>query len=449
MAYHQIQSPAVEFWQKRSVVIAAAAALILVGGVFRYMSLGWNTFVHGDVALYSEAAQALGKRGEFRLAHNPEESFFYDTQKTGGRMYEYYPLWPLIGAIGVKAFGLSGFSALKAAGFLSGMLLLLAVFLVGRRIGGNKLGIFSLALASFSYALIDFSANGSFYMLQGALYLFFVFVLLRAHRVRHMIAAGALMGVAILLNFQSIILLPSLVLFVVCSCWGQWGRLLRFLAAGIGAAAALFAPWGIRNYFIFDSPFFTLSHVYVWNKLGVEPVIQEGIISYHITLGTYKKLLRRVFTFWLPHNLYFINRKLFVLAPLTYVFSLFFLAKVFVKDRVQKKDAQNLIAIVPPAVFHVLISAVWPIAKFRFFIPLLPFVFIMGGWGIFAMVHHTPIRRLVIGACIVLAAAFSFLTYAAVPSHTYYYDGVLTTDNFGKSGEYEFIRSMAVREQEL
>ena len=176
MAYHQIQSPAVEFWQKRSVVIAAAAALILVGGVFRYMSLGWNTFVHGDVALYSEAAQALGKRGEFRLAHNPEESFFYDTQKTGGRMYEYYPLWPLIGAIGVKAFGLSGFSALKAAGFLSGMLLLLAVFLVGRRIGGNKLGIFSLALASFSYALIDFSANGSFYMLQGALYLFFVFV---------------------------------------------------------------------------------------------------------------------------------------------------------------------------------------------------------------------------------------------------------------------------------
>ena len=80
------------------------------------------------------------------------------------------------------------------------------------------------------------------------------------------------------------------------------------------------------------------------------------------------------------------------------------------------------------------VSPFWPTTKFRYLVPIFPLVLVLGAW---LLIKVQPVwMRALLGSLSTVALIFvSAWTWAVIPSHTYYYDGGVVTDNFGQQGE--------------
>ena len=86
---------------------------------------------------------------------------------------------------------------------------------------------------------------------------------------------------------------------------------------------------------------------------------------------------------------------------------------------------------------HSLISIAWPITKFRYFVPILPIVVLISCEYINRAFISKNKQRLFMCIGLICTIVLSFLIYfATAPTHSYYYDGTITTDPFGRNGEY-------------
>ncbi len=413
--------------------------MLIVGALaVRAASLSWNTYVHGDVGIYAKSAESLATRGTLLVSTETDRPYFYSLKAKGGRILDHNPLWPVLASPLVKFFNASGYGALQALSYIFGAVLLFLVYALGKRMGGEKVGLLALAFSSLSFTLIDYSANGSFYILQAVFYVAFVLAMLRIERWNRVISAGGIMGFGLLLNQQTLILVPALFLVLAVRFYkAPLEGVKRFLAV-LGIMMLIYAPWGIRNYREFGAPFYSVDMSYVWDKLGVPREVAGDIVSFPITGAIYMKLARQSLASWLPHNAYFINRKLIVLAPVTYVLAIFFLINYLFRKREDRSETWFL-PLMFVFLFHALISSAWPIAKFRYFVPLLPLAFLVGSQYIFHMVKAGALRRTLVVSSVALTTIVSTLTFLSTPTHTDYYDGALTTDNFGRNGELDFI----------
>lgn len=412
-------------------------AIFALGIFLRVEAVKWNQYVHADVGMYSRAADSLANFGNFKISDDVSQPHLYSLKEKGGRFLEHNPLWPFIAAGLLKlGFGDAYFS-LKLLSFLSGVFLMVLTYFVALRLAGRSVAFLSLFFVAFSYLLIDYSANGSFYIFQALIYLLFLHLLNRGSSA---VWLGMTIGLALLINNQSLVLLASYLVYFLIVFRKNWKKFLWRSALAVLFALIVYSPWFFRNYLLFGKPIYSIDMIYVWQKLGVEKVIQENVISFNLLAKTYLDLAKRVFTFWLPHNLYYINRQLFVLAPLVYVFSLFLGIEVlFRKNREQLK---KLLPIFLVLFFHILISAGWPITKFRFFVPMMPLVFILGSYYIFNFISRPVFKKIAVGASLALMLVFSLLAYFSTPSHTYYYGGTVTSDIFSEKGELKFLEGL-------
>ena len=89
---------------------------------------------------------------------------------------------------------------------------------------------------------------------------------------------------------------------------------------------------------------------------------------------------------------------------------------------------------------HFLVSAGWPITKFRYFVPLLPLVFILSLEAIEHLVPRFRTQTLLLSLISVSFVLTAALTFFSVPTHTYYYDGAITTDPFSGRGEWNYLK---------
>ncbi|MEK7097371.1 MAG: glycosyltransferase family 39 protein [Patescibacteria group bacterium] len=408
----------------------------MIGGAARLYSVQLNIRQHGDVALYTATAESLVSRHDFLIDPDTTQPYFYSLKDKGGRFLEHNPLWPLMGAVLVY-LGIGSYTALKILSVVSGILFLPLIYAYAKRLGGEQVAAFVFVLSSLSFALIDYSGNGSFYNFEAGLYVVFLWLLLHLEEGRTPIWLGVVMGLGWLLNQQTLTMFFTYVVYVFfIHTRFSPKQSFSLIAPSFLTMFALFFPWGMHNAAMFGSFFYTIDTTNFWQKLGMKEIIDaNNIIHYPITTQSYIQLFKSMITFWFPHNLYFINRKLFVLAPFSYIFAWFFAVEVFFKESLEK--AKKFLPILLLLFFHICISAPWPIAKFRYLIPMLPFVFLLG--GLFISEYVRPLwRRWSYGACIAFTIAFSVLTYLGVPSHTYYYEGVPTEDIYGKQGEKDF-----------
>ena len=111
-----------------------------------------------------------------------------------------YPLLPFLGAFLIKLSSINGYLALKIISFISGILIIILTYFLGKKIGGDNVGLLSATLASFSYLLIDFSGNGSIYALQTVFYLLFLIFLLNLKKAKDNVLLGVAIGFAVLTN---------------------------------------------------------------------------------------------------------------------------------------------------------------------------------------------------------------------------------------------------------
>lgn len=415
--------------------------LIFAFGIFiRYEAVLWNKYIHGDVAQYSEVSESLVARGDTRRAYDAENPYLYSVKEKGGKFYVMYPLLPFLGAGLVKTTGISGYEAVKIWSFVGGVLVLILTYVLGKKIGGERTGILSSAFASLSYLLIDFSGNGSIYSLQTVFYLLFIILLLNLKKLSGNILLGVVMGFAILTNYQSIILLPVYLIFLFVLFRKDFTKIFKWFFAGFLPAALVYLPWGIRNFLIFHDPFFTITFLYYWQKLGVKSRVVGDMLIYEPTPRDYIEAIRKTAFFWFPHNLYLINRKLFIYAPISYVFFLFSAIETAFANSFEK--IKNLIPMFLIIIFHIILGAIIPIFETRHFVPIMPFLFILASYYIFNFINSPVLQKTAWISAVLASVVFFILTYFSTPTHTYYYDGLITESVFGKEGggEIRFLK---------
>lgn len=164
------------------------------------------------------------------------------------------PLWELVLA-GVSWLGGTSFLAHRAVGCLIGAVTIFLVGLLGKRVGGDRVGVAAAALAALYPVLI--AADGS--LMSESLYgMLVAAALLLALELRERpgarIAAGlgAVIALAALTRSEALLLLVLLALPVMLVKAPPGG--VRRAAACLAAAAVVLAPWLVREWTVFDRP---------------------------------------------------------------------------------------------------------------------------------------------------------------------------------------------------
>ena len=163
------------------------------------------------------------------------------------------PLFPALLAIPAK-LGLTSYGALRAVGCAMGAATTAVVGLVGRRVGGDGLGLIAAALAAvYVPAIANESAlmSESLYGLTIATSVLAAVWLRERPSPRRAALLGVAIGLAALTRAEALLLV---VLLVPVALWGAPERRLRLGAVAVLAALVVVAPWCVRNTLAFDRP---------------------------------------------------------------------------------------------------------------------------------------------------------------------------------------------------
>lgn len=411
---------------------AARCAILALALGLRLLSLTWNSFPHADVAGDAETAAAFLVTGKFLESPDP----------AAAPALGHSPVWPFLGgslaALRGGTTSADAFLAMRVLSVVAGMALLILLYVLAKKLLGETPALVALLWASLSYLLIDYAGNGAFYSLQACLSLLWILAALRRPDLKRAFLLGLLTGLAYVVNFQSIVLLPAALALELFRT-RRW-KMVWHMGTIVLTAACVASPLLIRSFLIAGDPFahHLANMTYVLAKAGIQPLTLAGGVPRYAEgfLERTGVILDMVLTSWLPNNAFYIARKLFILAPVAFVFMSYGL----IDQWLSPERRRLLLPIFLLFAAHFLISASWPITKFRFLVPLLPLVFLL---ALEQILHAIPRKKTqalwmaLITAGIVLG---SVLTYFSVPTHTYYFDGAITTSPFSDRQEWNFLR---------
>jgi 4-amino-4-deoxy-L-arabinose transferase-like glycosyltransferase len=165
------------------------------------------------------------------------------------------PLYPLLVAA-VSALDVTDYATQRALlGALLAAAIAICAGLLGRRLGGPRVGLIAAALAALMPSLVAAAGSGESEPLFGVITLSTLLLAYRAAERQAFtptIAVGALIGIAILTRSEGTIMLLILPIIAWLSrgTRGAWWR----MAAGFAACAVIVSPWLIRNATVVGSP---------------------------------------------------------------------------------------------------------------------------------------------------------------------------------------------------
>lgn len=361
----------------------AATALVL-GCLLRLLALRWHEHPRGDVLLDVGVTRSLVQGQGFRSGFERGTALALDDRPAPPRDVadQHAPLWPLFGAALAWPVG-SAFAGLKLGSLLFGLLLLSLVWsgaaALLRALPAVPRGLPGLAaaLVALSFLMADFSANGSLYMAQACAVLLLV-RLLGAPR-PSWLWLGVVLGAALLLNHQALVLLP--VPLLVLAATAPPGQRARAAAVGAGTAALallMFLPWAVRNAQVFGSPFYSANLFYPLYKAGVAPNLglEDGLPVARFVPPALLSWLPRAEAGWLPRNaLYLFSTGLVLwpgLAALVVAGALPLLAGAW-----RRRD-RGLLATLGFLAALLAIALGWPDLKLRYLVPVTPLIVLLG-----------------------------------------------------------------------
>jgi 4-amino-4-deoxy-L-arabinose transferase-like glycosyltransferase len=425
--------------------------LTAAGAAWRLAAFAFNVWPHGDVVLDSAVAESVAGRGALLVPIVDVRYYPIDPFGFGYPPDQHPPLWPLLAAPLVPLVG-DGYLALKLLSLLVGVALVPLACVACRPLVGPGPALLTAGLAAGSYPLVDFSGNGSLWILLAALYLLFVW------RVgawglddrRNAVLVGLLMGLAYLVNYPALVLPASLVLLHLL----RWGRasLRREALAGpavsLAVMLAVIAPWLVHNAVLFGNPFWSqpLERTLAGGSRQVEYLIAgDEVLKRNLPASEGPAATLRARAIDLYGNVGFVARQLLVLTPVLLGFFLAGLLALGVRgqgsgagDRFPRPLTPGPWPLAVLALVHLALVLCWPTTKFRYLVPLLPLLFAIGSWFLWQLKGPAQ-RGLLVVVTVALCLFTNLWTFVDIPSHTYYYDGGLVQDNFGGQGETAFV----------
>jgi 4-amino-4-deoxy-L-arabinose transferase-like glycosyltransferase len=163
------------------------------------------------------------------------------------------PLYPLL-LSGLYLLGGHTQLEQRSLGLALGTLTLVLVGLLGRRVGGDRMGLLSAGLYAVYPVMIAVDGDLMSEVLYGPLIagmLLSAFALLDRPNLRRAAMLGALVGLAALTRSEALLFLPFLVLPVAWRARPSWRGRGALAAMAILACVVVVAPWLIRNESVF------------------------------------------------------------------------------------------------------------------------------------------------------------------------------------------------------
>src|SRR3954469_1193322 len=152
------------------------------------------------------------------------------------------PLYPAVLAL-PSWLGLDSYAAHRVVSCLLGTAAVVLIGLLGRRVGGDRIGLLDGSIAAVYPALWMLDAS----LRSESLYLPLVALVLLLAYARRFVWLGLVLGLAALTRSEALLLLPLLLVFL------PRPRLRPALVAA-GCCFLVIAPWLARNWITFDQP---------------------------------------------------------------------------------------------------------------------------------------------------------------------------------------------------
>ncbi|HEX8743143.1 MAG TPA: glycosyltransferase family 39 protein [Thermoleophilaceae bacterium] len=229
------------FRARLAAVVAAATALRLLYVLVLARTVpmaGDSSFFHGEANLIAEGEGFV----------EPFVHTAYGIDVATAAHPPLYSLWLSLASL----TGADGLLEHRSLGALTGGACIVVIALLGRRVGGERVGLAAAGIAALYPLLV--AADGALMSesLYGLLVASALLVALRLHERRDLASAailGALIGLAALTRGEALLLLVLLALPIALA--GGRRRVAR-AALACAACAAVLAPWTIRNASAFD-----------------------------------------------------------------------------------------------------------------------------------------------------------------------------------------------------
>jgi 4-amino-4-deoxy-L-arabinose transferase-like glycosyltransferase len=222
--------------------------LVAAGVAARVAFVLWTPReLKGDPFFYHFAGRAIAEG----LGYVSLRSFFGGTLAPTA---QHPPLFPLFLA-GLTKLGAGGVEAQRlAVSSLAGGAVIVALGLLGRKLGGSRVGLLAGAIAAFHPMLIAVDSSALSVPLYGvwvSFALLATYALLYRPSASRAAVLGVLIGLATLTRSEALLLLPMLAVPLARRGGpGTWRR----LAIACAATVLVLAPWLARNYSLFHRP---------------------------------------------------------------------------------------------------------------------------------------------------------------------------------------------------
>lgn len=415
--------------------LLAALVVAVIGVAWRVAAFVHNQWPHGDVLIDAAIAESVAWNGRLLVPFVDVRFYPIDRFGFGYPLDQHTPLWPVLGAALVPLTG-DGYVALRLLSLAAGASLPIACLFAFRPAIGSSAAALVAVLASTSYLLVDFAGNGSLWVLLALLYAAWVWLAGPTRRgAWRSVGLGVVMGLAFLANYPGAVLPIAL----VCLELLRWltGRRadIRSTAIALAVAFLVISPWLTYSWQAFGNPIWSQPLERTFGAGGsrqVDYVIQGSeVVKRPLIEGRTLETRLRERAVDIYGNVGFVSRQLGVLGGLVTLLAglacILWLRREFLAAH-----ASPLAPVVVLAALHTALIILWPTAKFRYLVPLLPLVFALGAHAVW---RYCPRPALVAIAVVGICISTNVATYLSLPSRTYYFNGGLVRDNFGGQGE--------------
>jgi len=407
--------------------------IVIVGIWARWRSVGYNIFPHGDMYQEVFAARQLFTTGLFAI---PFPGAVHETVADitdNVVLSDKPPLWITCLATIHSLFGTDTFYTAKLLSFILGIISIPLMYLLANKFTSTKESLITTAIYTSSYLMIDVAGNGSRYMLQIVLIQLLLLVLLqkRTDDWRRAAFLGLLLGLGFMVNYPFLSVAPAIwgVLY-----FGSKTKKRKLLVISMFISILTISPWIIYNLYFYKTPLLATNLTRITQDVVREwridrlvlftPKIQDSLDTYGLNL----------LNFWFSNGI-FLLKKIQVLLPILPLFYVVWLIKWkhIIKSR-------NSVIFFCFSFSHILMFISWRTLKFRYFTSMYP-LFLLA--GLIALQYLKPKFRYLI---LIISLAFTLFISAQIyrinDYHTYYYDGILTEDQFRGAGEIDYMNRL-------
>jgi hypothetical protein len=417
----------------QGTLFTALVSLMLLAGLFlRVVSFAWNDRLQGDVNLFALTARefVLHDRLYYPMKYEYSDNVKYQVLRSPASQHP--PLWSFVGGLlGKTACTDNTFFLLKVMCEIAGALLIAIIAYAGMRAGWPREALVAASCIALSPALIDFSANGSSYMMS-AIVVTLATILLEQSRSRgatNYVLAGALCGLGLQVH-SALTLMP--VAFLAFWLWDRSLKLKGLIGFALAGLLAL-TPWMLWNLLHFGKPFYSYSSYYVLEKLGLTQTgIYGDVIATRISGAIDATLLKRYALLVAETIRAALRSYLSELGPFCLVLMLAGTVTLF------KANRRRAAAFVLPYAIYAITISLWATFKYRFLVPLLPAAYAAAAFGFVELCDKRRFWRLAGYVCLLGTLAWGIPSFFEQPPTRYYLD-----DNI-HAADYERMRPLAM-----